>query len=74
MDSGSGKPDYKSLTVAKLRDELAARGLSGAGKKADLYRRFTEALERECAVTSRLDSPEIAPGDEVSAVVYESFP
>ena len=57
MDSGSGKPDYKSLTVAKLRDGLAAHGMSEAGKKPDLFRRFTEALERECAAASKPDSP-----------------
>ena len=65
MDTGSEKPDYKPLTVAKLRDELVARGLSETGKKTDLYRQFTEALEREYAAANRLDSPEVAPGDEV---------
>ena len=74
MDSGAEKPADKSLTVAKLCDELAAHGLSETGKKPNLYRRFTEALERECAAVSRPDSPEVAPGDEIEAVVYECFP
>ena len=36
-------PDYEKLTVIKLRDELAARGLSKAGLKAALVQRLIEA-------------------------------
>ena len=34
--------DWKSLTVAKLKDELRARGLKVGGKKKELVRRLAE--------------------------------
>ena len=60
----------KPITVAKLRAEPTARGLSDSGKKPDLYRRFIEALD--LAIT-RSGSPENALGDEALALVYERF-
>ena len=32
--------DYRSMTVAMLRDELESRGLSTSGKKAELAKRL----------------------------------
>lgn len=74
MDSGSGRPAFKSITAAKLRDELNARGLSDSGKKHDLYRRFIESLEQERAAVAGSDSLENASGDDVRALVCEQFP
>ena len=39
-----------------------------------MYRRFTEAFDRECATASRSDSPEHASVDDVEALIYERFP
>ncbi len=42
-DDAPDAVDPASLTVAALREELQKRGLSAAGKKAELVDRLTEA-------------------------------
>ena len=41
--SDADAPDYASMTVAELKDELKAKGLPVSGKKAELVERLQSA-------------------------------
>lgn len=58
MSSEEQKDQMKSLTVAKLRARLKAKGLDTKGKKAQLVARLTASLEAEEAVPVALAGAE----------------
>ena len=62
----SGTPDFESMTVAQLKEQLKAAGLPVSGKKADLIQRLTEG--------SSSTAPEPEPEPEPIAVEEQPTP
>ena len=62
----SGTPDFESMTVAQLKEQLKAAGLPVSGKKADLIQRLTEG--------SSSTAPEPEPEPEPEPIAVEEQP